>query len=806
MDCDQSEEEVQLKIAAAGESAPIPADADDNQTIEISSDSSNGPSDSDSDSDDDVGIIDDDTDEDGESPEEQDFEDTFEFLMTKPDKEFRHLVQLSEVAFKLNDLEKIDLMVVEFEKLAVIPGNIWIKYLKAWLVVTQTDEERRQFEDKCAKSLRSSYSIPLAEFIVDELVKLQKIENPLLWANLLADYGLERPDFIQKLHSLIKAANLTEEESTKINEQMQKHCPTWASPPEQVEIIINLIKSFIKHIEAFKPQYNNWNWAKVHSPFVEKADELPLNDGIQDGLCKLIFERCVAKFPTVDAVWMDYIHFVENENTDGEAGSKNPSEQVSTKKTARCSWGYLKASPLDLARRAVKCHPSIRTNHKFLNLMERSGYTPAQVESELKLLLARIQPEMNMTVELHLDYLAYLLRAKNVGEEEQANQVRAAFQSSWDILSDLYGDQADTSYEMLQLWAHVEYCLMASPAKAVEIWRQIMGYPGSSYRGQLWMSYAQMECEYNGVQSALVVLREAMGQPAMEDAHLVQELYRRYERIHGTYETIAECQSQKAPEPEWHTSRRRPRAEIYPAHRPKQQQQPRQPQVNPSKKPKKTPPEATPTPTAAPARSPVAAEAKQPKPQFGSNFKYSTNMETNKIFVKNLPSDCTKEQLTGIFKPFGTIKDVRLVFKFNKQFKGIAYIEYELPSEAQKAVTQRDGFSIGGQKINVAISNPPPKPPLNNPPALQSAPKRRVATSLIPTTLVRQEAKRRKQLDVEPEKSVPADCPPANGDSDQSRNGNNVSSAIESTSADAAVAPPATAPKSNDDFRKLFSI
>lgn len=47
-----------------------------------------------------------------------------------------------------------------------------------------------------------------------------------------------------------------------------------------------------------------------------------------------------------------------------------------------------------------------------------------------------------------------------------------------------------------------------------------------------------------------------------------------------------------------------------------------------------------------------------PPPQV---FKYSTSLERHKIFISGLPFSCTKEQLEGMFKEHGTVKDIRLV-------------------------------------------------------------------------------------------------------------------------------------------------
>lgn len=44
-------------------------------------------------------------------------------------------------------------------------------------------------------------------------------------------------------------------------------------------------------------------------------------------------------------------------------------------------------------------------------------------------------------------------------------------------------------------------------------------------------------------------------------------------------------------------------------------------------------------------------------------FKYSENLELNKIFIKGLPFDTTKDELQILFGTFGKIKDIRLVTK-----------------------------------------------------------------------------------------------------------------------------------------------
>lgn len=44
-----------------------------------------------------------------------------------------------------------------------------------------------------------------------------------------------------------------------------------------------------------------------------------------------------------------------------------------------------------------------------------------------------------------------------------------------------------------------------------------------------------------------------------------------------------------------------------------------------------------------------------------SGFKYSTNVEPNKIFVKGISYEATNEDLKKLFSEFGAVKDARLV-------------------------------------------------------------------------------------------------------------------------------------------------
>ncbi|EDW53088.1 GM12648 [Drosophila sechellia] len=130
----------------------------------------------------------------------------------------------------------------------------------------------------------------------------------------------------------------------------------------------------------------------------------------------------------------------------------------------------------------------------------------------------------------------------------------------------------------------------------------------------------------------------------------------------------------------------------------------------------------------------------------------------------------------------------------------------------------------GVQAISVAISNPPPRGSSAQAAKPSVATKRRVPTSLIPTTVVRQEGAKKLRLILdEPggtsSTSAPADVatnPEANGEEQKGDDQNEEEQKGEEKKGDdqneeeqkgddqKEEEMPAVVPKSNDDFRKMF--
>ncbi|TDG43260.1 hypothetical protein AWZ03_010317 [Drosophila navojoa] len=771
------------------------------QPIEISSDSSvedNSNCEAPSDSESEVSVLSSLVDS-SDSHDDQKLADEFSAILDIANKKYRHYMDLCTTAFKLNVFEKIEVAINEFQAFTTVPPHIWLRYLKALKVVTQTPAEWEIFKTKCSLALASFYDDQLAEFVVKSLMEQPLADHLQMWSKILADYGLERFDFVEEARRLV--ASLDEDNIEMIEQTLSANCVTWHYDQDQMEPIAKLIDEFKQKL---KSNAENSSW--LQESYLLRAETLSLSTNMKCTLTKLIYERCLAKYPTDSRLWLDYIAYMEK--------PKEP-ESEDLFHTAICD-GYLKCKPMELISRVLQIKPTIAINHKYLELLEQSILSTEQVESEIKRQLKRLEPHMEMNVELQLDYLAYRVRHTDVNNEEEVKQLRNAFREVWDRLSELYGDLADTCFEVLQLWAQVEYAKLKSPDKGADIWCEIFSYPGSSVKAHLWLAYAQMEIQYNKSQKVSIVLRQALEALSMSpEVQIIVEFYRRHERCFGNYESIAECQKyceaymEQAGSYGHQSAWRQGNTRRMPAY----QKPERKPPIKSSKKPL----------PAAKKTMPSSSQAKEAKE---SNFKYSSNMEKNKIFIKNLYPQCTKEDLISAFESFGVIKDVRLVYRPNQKFKGIAYIEFEKEQEAQNAVIGSNGIDIGGQIIDVAISNPPPKLPKG--PSTSSGAsavgaagdkrqtvKRRHQTSLIPTRFIITEVKRRKKLELDDDAAVSSTNDAANGNNTNNSNSNanangndngNVNDSGKETAEQPPTASVSTGPKSNDDFRKLFNI
>ena len=76
------------------------------------------------------------------------------------------------------------------------------------------------------------------------------------------------------------------------------------------------------------------------------------------------------------------------------------------------------------------------------------------------------------------------------------------------------------------------------------------------------------------------------------------------------------------------------------------------------------------------------------------------------IFVGNLPFSLTQDQLADCFGKIGPIQKIRMMYDSQRRFRGMAYIDFEDPSNARAAVEQLNGADLGGRPMRVDFSRP----------------------------------------------------------------------------------------------------
>lgn len=79
-----------------------------------------------------------------------------------------------------------------------------------------------------------------------------------------------------------------------------------------------------------------------------------------------------------------------------------------------------------------------------------------------------------------------------------------------------------------------------------------------------------------------------------------------------------------------------------------------------------------------------------------------------KIYVGNLPSEVTEEELRQEFATFGEVGSVSIVKdKYSGRPRGFAFVEMASVSQGQAAIAGLNGKTLKDQTLNVNAARPP---------------------------------------------------------------------------------------------------
>jgi len=77
------------------------------------------------------------------------------------------------------------------------------------------------------------------------------------------------------------------------------------------------------------------------------------------------------------------------------------------------------------------------------------------------------------------------------------------------------------------------------------------------------------------------------------------------------------------------------------------------------------------------------------------------------IYVGNLSSEATEDDLRQAFEAFGQVESVNIIKdKFSGESRGFGFVEMPSKSEAQKAIDEMNGKDLMGRAVNVNEARP----------------------------------------------------------------------------------------------------
>ncbi len=78
-----------------------------------------------------------------------------------------------------------------------------------------------------------------------------------------------------------------------------------------------------------------------------------------------------------------------------------------------------------------------------------------------------------------------------------------------------------------------------------------------------------------------------------------------------------------------------------------------------------------------------------------------------KLYVGNLPYTTTEDDLRSLFSQAGAVESVELIKdRDTGNSKGFAFVSMATQSDAEKAITTFNGYSMGNRQIKVNIARP----------------------------------------------------------------------------------------------------
>ena len=442
---------------------------------------------------------------------------------------------------------------------------------------------------------------------------------------------------------------------------------------------------------------------------------------------RAVWERSVAEVATRPALWREYARFLESSADAGQdrAGVLGDVFQIWMRATEHC-WdsGPVLATALRAGERFIHSDP--------LLAMKRSA------EVDAKGLLQRLEDEDELralgnegAVEALLASLDPLRRAlsealagtteeeegaaavpfenplRPIGAMEIADLLRKAFEASAGRLMRAFPEShlSGPSLAMFTYWARCEARLLGDPIAGREVWARILGHrEGARPSGEVVTGAARFEGEWGDVSEARLLFKRFFQQPlvkgqnapsgssssGLDEEGLVLREWLELEREHGSAEDYAAAAALVEPRLDALEALRRKHDAGVVSRGGGEGGGVAEALLQGRKRPRSEA-EAYPTDTLAASRHPV----------FDDRLT---------VFVKNVPFAYDQAGFRAIFREIEGVGEARLVLDRNSgRSRGFGYVTFSSRAGLEAAVAL-NGTKVGGKELYVAASKPPTGP------------------------------------------------------------------------------------------------
>ncbi len=92
-------------------------------------------------------------------------------------------------------------------------------------------------------------------------------------------------------------------------------------------------------------------------------------------------------------------------------------------------------------------------------------------------------------------------------------------------------------------------------------------------------------------------------------------------------------------------------------------------------------------------------------PGEGKNNEEDTEIDEHRIFIKNIPYSCTEDELRELGQKYGKVSEVHIpIDSTSRRNKGIGFITFLFPSDAQRALDTLHGSSFQGRVMYITAA------------------------------------------------------------------------------------------------------